>query len=404
MQNSSRCQTLHEFLATMRGPGAVRPCHWVRRVNQGGSRLRGWYLRKATRGQLQKNTRTAGAETDAKNYQISSQRVKDALIPRERNAPNPMSSEILPQGPENITFRPLTRGDLEMVQRWYHAPHAIAWFGGVRTSESIEEEYAEYLDPDQPIHAYIIEYQGRPIGMLNWQRMGDFPAFQNTYEAEDPNSINCDMLLGEADMVHRGLGATILREFLRRIVFVDPRLTSCIIDPVPDNAIAIRMYEKAGFRFVRALPEDGEGNAVYLMELSRDELFRPLRASPGFYIRPARVEEVSVAVDIDDDACLLFVEAGLSLTLGEAHPFVLAEIARWTEAARQQRLLLACSGAGEPIGFAVLNFIDNKPHLDQLSVRRAWMKRGVGRALVDRAKAWSVARGMYSVTGKTSDL
>ncbi|HRI69337.1 MAG TPA: GNAT family N-acetyltransferase, partial [Polyangium sp.] len=309
-----------------------------------------------------------------------------------------MVTEILTNEAENINFRPLEPGDLEMLHRWYQAPHVRPWFGGGRTFESIVEEYSDYFDADQPIHVYIVEYDGRPIGMLDWQRMGDFPEFQRTYEENDPDSINCDILIGEVDVVHRGLGVTILREFLRRIVFVDQRLTSCVIDPVPENAIAIRMYEKAGFRFVRALPEDGEGNAVYLMELSRDQLWKPLPPSPEFYIRPARVNEVSVAVDIDDDACVLYANAGLTMELDDEHPFVRAEVARWAEAAQQQRMLLACSAAGEPVGFAVLNFIDGKPHLDQLSVRRGWMKRGIGRALVDRAKAWSVRPGELWLT------
>lgn len=308
-----------------------------------------------------------------------------------------MQTEFSRNESENFDFRPLTSRDLGMLHRWFNAPHAKPWFGGGRTLESVIEEYSEYFAPDQPIRVYIIEYGGRSIGMLNWERMGDSPEFQRTYEVDDPNSVNCDMLLGEVDVIHRGFGVTILRDFLRRIVFVDPRLTSCVIDPVPDNAIAIRMYEKVGFRFVRALPEDGEGNAVYLMKLSRDELEAP-RSPADFHIRPARVEEVSVAMDIDDDAAMLYAEAGVPMEFDANHPFVKAEVARWTEAARHQRLLFACLAAGEPLGFAAFDFVDEKPHLEQLSVRRAWMKRGIGRALVERVKAWSVRSGELWIT------
>lgn len=300
--------------------------------------------------------------------------------------------------PASFDFRPLLETDLPLVHRWHNTPHVMPWFGGARSFDDIAEEYAEYLDPHQHIRAYVIEDAGRPIGVLNWERFGDAPAFQATYGIEDPNSVNCDMLLGEADVAHRGWGATILREFLKRIVFIHPHLTSCVIDPVPDNSIAIRMYEKAGFQFVRACPEDGEGNALYLMELPREALEHPVPPPRDVYIRPARVEEVPLAVDIDDDACSLFDEIGLSVEIEETHPFVMQEVARWTEAARLGRLLFACSPEGEPVGFAVLDFVDGRPHLDQLSVQRAWMKRGIGRALVERAKAWSVRPGELWLT------
>lgn len=299
---------------------------------------------------------------------------------------------------EKFDFRPLAAGDLEMLHRWFNAPHAKHWFGGGRTVAAVHEEYSEYIYPDQPIRAYIIEHAGRPIGLLNWERMGDSPDFQNAYEVEDPNSVNCDMLIGEIDAAHQGQGATMLQQFLRRVVFVDPRLSSCVIDPVPDNAIAIRMYEKAGFRFIRALPEDGEGNAVYLMELSREELFSPQNAIADFHVRPAREQEIALAVAIDDDAGSLYDEVGLPMDFNESHPFARAEIERWTEAARLQRLLFACTSSGVPVGFAVLDFVDGKPHLDQLSVRRAFMKRGIGKTLVDRAKAWSVRAGELWIT------
>lgn len=158
------------------------------------------------------------------------------------------------------------------------------------------------------------------------------------------------------------------------------------------------MYEKAGFHFIRALREDGEGNAVYLMELSREKLFSPWSTKTDMYVRPAREREISLAVDIDDDACSMFTDRGLHLDLDPSHPFVRAELARWTEAARLQRLLFACTSTGQPVGFAVLDFVDGKPHLDQLSVRRSFMKQGIGKTLVERAKAWSIQAGELWMT------
>jgi GNAT superfamily N-acetyltransferase len=72
--------------------------------------------------------------------------------------------------------------------------------------------------------------------------------------------------------------------------------------------------------------------------------------------------------------------------------FLEAERSRWAAAAAAGRLYFAVS-ADERIGFAALGFVDGKPYLEQMSVRRAHMRRGVGAALLARAIAWSAAYG-----------
>jgi RimJ/RimL family protein N-acetyltransferase len=180
--------------------------------------------------------------------------------------------ERAPLDPENLAFRPLTHADLPRLHAWCLAPHARRWWERGATLAAIEEEYVPAIEGRVPIHVYVVLYAGRPVGMLEWMRFGDFPDAMPLYGVEDPNVVNCDVLIGEADVAHRGLGAPMLRRFLREIVCRDPRFEVCIIDPEVANKIAIRAYEKAGFRWVRSMPDDGEGKPIYLMELRRDEL------------------------------------------------------------------------------------------------------------------------------------
>jgi aminoglycoside 6'-N-acetyltransferase len=173
--------------------------------------------------------------------------------------------------PELLDFRPLTRADLPRLCDWINAPHARRWFGQGRSLASVVDEYTPYIDGTTPIHPLLVSYAKRPIGMISWERFGDFPDFMRAYGVSDPDAVNCDVLIGDVDFVHRGLGAPLLRRFLREIIFSDPRYTSCIIDPMPENLGAIRAYEKAGFRYLRTVADDGEGNAVCLMELARTD-------------------------------------------------------------------------------------------------------------------------------------
>jgi GNAT superfamily N-acetyltransferase len=52
----------------------------------------------------------------------------------------------------------------------------------------------------------------------------------------------------------------------------------------------------------------------------------------------------------------------------------------------------------EPVGHALASVVDGEGHLDQVSVRRSWMGRGLGRALVARVEAWAAERGLETVT------
>lgn len=171
-----------------------------------------------------------------------------------------------------LSFRPLTQGDLPLLLGWFNAPHARRWYGRGDTLEAVEAEYGPILAGVRPTHTYIALLAERPIGLMEWCRFGDYPDVMGFYGVEDPDIVNCDVLLGEPDVAHRGLGPLMVRRFLEEIVFREARFSTCIIDPEPENKSAIRAYEKAGFRHLRTVANDGEGNAVYLMELRRDEL------------------------------------------------------------------------------------------------------------------------------------
>lgn len=103
--------------------------------------------------------------------------------------------------------------------------------------------------------------------------------------------------------------------------------------------------------------------------------------------RPGRPDELARLVAIDDDACTLYEEAGRGVELPPAHAdFARAEQSLWGIALALGRVTVAVTTDDEPIGFASSGVVDGEAHLQQISVRRAWMQRGLGRALVEHAK------------------
>lgn len=166
-------------------------------------------------------------------------------------------------------FRPLETSDLSLLHAWMQLPHARATFGHW-TLDAVREDYGSSIEGRVPFYAYVVLADARPIGMMSWNRFRDFPEMRECYRVDNPNAVNCDVLLGE--MAHRGLGAGLVRKFLREHPFADASVDACVIDPHATNAIAIRAYEKAGFRFVREVIDFEDGVALHLMELSRAEL------------------------------------------------------------------------------------------------------------------------------------
>ena len=112
-----------------------------------------------------------------------------------------------------------------------------------------------------------------------------------------------------------------------------------------------------------------------------------------FEVRPALPSELGVLVAIDDDASQLYAEHGIQLTLTPDHEFCRAERARWQRSLTLGRALLAVDRDGHGAGFATLDWLDEAAYLDQLAVRLGAMRQGIGRSLLEHARAWGRAEG-----------
>lgn len=110
-------------------------------------------------------------------------------------------------------------------------------------------------------------------------------------------------------------------------------------------------------------------------------------------IRLALAEEFPALLAIDDDATLLYAEHGAPIELAPDHPFARAEQERWRRSTELGGTFVAIDESGEPVAFAALGWGDGAPYLDQLSVRRRAMRRGLGRRLLQHAAAWACEHG-----------
>jgi RimJ/RimL family protein N-acetyltransferase len=172
-----------------------------------------------------------------------------------------------PDAPARITFRSLTYADLPLLVRWLNTPHVREWWQhDPRTLEEAIEKYTPLIEGTEPTSAYIILYDERPIGYIQAYKIADWPEYASAIEVEE-GAAGVDLFIGE-EYAHRGLGAPILRAFLRDIVFAMPGVACCVIGPSASNATAIRAYEKAGFRHLKTVAVPGEEEPEYLMRIT----------------------------------------------------------------------------------------------------------------------------------------
>lgn len=107
--------------------------------------------------------------------------------------------------------------------------------------------------------------------MLQHYRIGDDPEYAEAL-ALGEDAVGVDLFIGEADLVGRGHGPAMIRQFLRDVAFPFHGVEVCVIGPSVKNAAAIRAYEKAGFRPLRTVQIPGEPDPEFLMRATAAEL------------------------------------------------------------------------------------------------------------------------------------
>src|SRR5579884_1490462 len=166
-----------------------------------------------------------------------------------------------------ISFRPLAEADLPLMVRWLNTPHVREWWpNDPQTLEDARAAYLPQIEEREPTAGYLILVSGTPVGYIQAYRISGYPEYALALAVEK-GAAGVDLFIGEEAYVHRGLGAPILRAFLRDVVFRMPGVTSCIIGPDVTNTSAIRAYENAGFRHLKTVAVPDEEQPEYLMRI-----------------------------------------------------------------------------------------------------------------------------------------
>ena len=133
------------------------------------------------------------------------------------------------------SFRPMTADDLPLALEWLATPDVARWW----------DHPAVLTDALQDPHvaAWIVFHEGRPFAYLQDYDPHAWPGHHFAFLPA--GSRGTDQFIGEPDMIGRGHGSAFIRAHVERLFAQGAPAVGT--DPDPENARAIRAYEKAGF-------------------------------------------------------------------------------------------------------------------------------------------------------------
>lgn len=160
-----------------------------------------------------------------------------------------------------VLLRLMTHEDVDAVTAILAEPAVSRWWGRY----DAERVRAEMLDDRDGAVVYVIEHDGAIVGSIQY------------HEERNPDYRHAGMDVFLSAAHHgRGLATDAVRTLARHLVH-DRGHHRLVIDPAADNAAAIRLYERIGFRPVGVMRAyergpDGTFHDGLLMDLLKAEL------------------------------------------------------------------------------------------------------------------------------------
>lgn len=137
------------------------------------------------------------------------------------------------------------------------------WWRDSRTLEGTIAHYLPSIRGEEPTDHYAIVIDGCDVGMIETYLVADHSEWDAIVE-QGEGVAGVDLLIGEEELVGRGLGSRVLGLFVRERV----RAPVVVATVDEENRRSWRAFEKAGFRHVRDVEEDGRPHRLLRLSLA----------------------------------------------------------------------------------------------------------------------------------------
>lgn len=155
------------------------------------------------------------------------------------------------------SFHKASLADRDRLAAWHAQPHVRAWWGAA-------VPYDEDTLNDPRVARWIVSTNGRAFAYMQ-----DYAVhgWENHHFAALPQGTRgIDQFIGEPDMTGQGHGTGFIATRLR--ILFEQGAPVVVTDPHPDNARAIAVYTKLGFK-VFGPPQTTDWGLILPMRLDR---------------------------------------------------------------------------------------------------------------------------------------
>ncbi|MBB3412240.1 aminoglycoside 6'-N-acetyltransferase [Rhizobium sp. BK316] len=161
----------------------------------------------------------------------------------------------------DYVFRLVTVADLPLLAEWLEQPHVRRWWGEPEKALVSIEEHLR----DLTVELYIVTLDDRDFAFIQVADLDDED--DAALNGQPEGTCGIDQFIGIETLLGKGHGPAFMANFCRALF--DRGKNRVLVDPHPDNIVAIRAYTKAGFQRL------GETTTNYgralLMALDRQE-------------------------------------------------------------------------------------------------------------------------------------
>lgn len=148
-----------------------------------------------------------------------------------------------------FNFKKITPNDLPLLYSWFKQPQVEQWWP-VPTQEEFFEKFLLRIR-SKDTFPFLVLADGIPFAYIQYYYIDRTQPKAGKWLPELPETtVGTDQFIGDPAFLAKGYGAAFIKAFIDYLATIEPHITTVIVDPDPTNIIAIRCYEKNGFKKV----------------------------------------------------------------------------------------------------------------------------------------------------------
>jgi aminoglycoside 6'-N-acetyltransferase len=177
-------------------------------------------------------------------------------------------------GVDDFRFVPLRSSDFSILTTWFAEPHVARWWREPSDLVSVEQSYGPLADGLDSTEGFIAHLADRPIGYVQRYLIDDDRTWRQTiWDAlGQTGGMGIDYLIGEPDLVGRGIGRRLISEFVRVSWEQCPSTNQVVVALQQDNVGSWKALESVGFcrvwsgNLVSSDPSDRGPSFIYILD------------------------------------------------------------------------------------------------------------------------------------------